>query len=70
MKILQNTPGQNQARSIHVSPKGSLMSMPDPEFSTGLIIRAQSGFFFVLPAGQAVPVTCQLRGRLKQGRRG
>jgi ribosome biogenesis GTPase len=43
--------------------------MPDPEFSTGLIIRAQSGFFFVLPAGQAVPVTCQLRGRLKQGRR-
>jgi ribosome biogenesis GTPase len=40
-----------------------------PGFSTGLIIRAQSGFFFVLADGQTKPVTCQLRGRLKQGRR-
>ena len=38
-------------------------------FSTGLIIRAQSGFFFVLIDGQDQPITCQLRGRLKQGRR-
>jgi ribosome biogenesis GTPase len=36
---------------------------------TGLIIRAQSGFFFVLGADSDRPVTCQLRGRLKQGRR-
>ncbi len=36
---------------------------------TGLIIRAQSGFFTVLGAELATPVTCQLRGRLKQGRR-
>jgi ribosome biogenesis GTPase len=43
--------------------------MSAPEFSTGLIIRAQSGFFFVLVDGQTNPVTCQLRGRLKQGRR-
>jgi len=43
--------------------------MSVPEFSTGLIIRAQSGFFFVLIDGQTRPVTCQLRGRLKQGRR-
>jgi ribosome biogenesis GTPase len=43
--------------------------MSVPELSTGLIIRAQSGFFFVLVAGQTQPVTCQLRGRLKQGRR-
>jgi ribosome biogenesis GTPase len=43
--------------------------MSTPEFSTGLIIRAQSGFFFVLVDGQTHPVTCQLRGRLKQGRR-
>ncbi len=43
--------------------------MPAPAFSTGLIIRAQSGFFFVLIDGQTQPVTCQLRGRLKQGRR-
>jgi ribosome biogenesis GTPase len=45
--------------------------MSDAQFETGLIIRAQSGFFFVLPAGagETEPVTCQLRGRLKQGRR-
>jgi len=42
--------------------------MSAPEFSTGLIIRTQSGFFFVLAAGETTPVTCQLRGRLKQGR--
>ena len=36
---------------------------------TGLIIRTQSGFFVVLADGQTQPVTCQLRGRLKQGRR-
>jgi ribosome biogenesis GTPase len=33
----------------------------------GLIIRAQSGFFTV--ETEAGPVVCQLRGRLKQGRR-
>jgi len=43
--------------------------MIDQSVSTGLIIRTQSGFFFVLVAGEAQPVTCQLRGRLKQGRR-
>jgi len=43
--------------------------MPEPQLSTGLIIRAQSGFFFVLVDGETQPVTCQLRGRLKQGRR-
>ena len=44
--------------------------MSDTPLSTGLIIRAQSGFFFVLAEGeQTEPVTCQLRGRLKQGRR-
>ena len=43
--------------------------MPEPQLSTGLIIRAQSGFFFVLVDGGTQPVTCQLRGRLKQGRR-
>lgn len=43
--------------------------MSSAELSTGLIIRAQSGFFFVLIEGKAVPITCQLRGRLKQGRR-
>lgn len=45
--------------------------MSDTPFSTGLIIRAQSGFFFVLANGDQTtePVTCQLRGRLKQGRR-
>jgi ribosome biogenesis GTPase / thiamine phosphate phosphatase len=42
--------------------------MSAPELATGLIIRAQSGFFFVLSADQTQPVTCQLRGRLKQGR--
>jgi ribosome biogenesis GTPase len=34
---------------------------------SGLIIRAQSGFFTV--ETEAGPVVCQLRGRLKQGRR-
>ena len=43
--------------------------MHPSEFPTGLIIRAQPGFFFVLPAGTSQPITCQLRGRLKQGRR-
>jgi len=43
------------------------MSAPTP--LTGLIIRAQSGFFTVLGADSDSPVTCQLRGRLKQGRR-
>ncbi len=43
------------------------MSAPAP--LTGLIIRAQSGFFFVLGADSDAPITCQLRGRLKQGRR-
>lgn len=43
--------------------------MSASEYSTGLIIRAQSGFFFVLVDGQTQAVTCQLRGRLKQGRR-
>lgn len=37
----------------------------DPTFS-GLIIRAQSGFFTVETGTGAV--VCQLRGRLKQGR--
>lgn len=45
------------------------MVISNPTPSTGLIIRAQSGFFFVLADGQSSPVTCQLRGRLKQGRR-
>lgn len=44
--------------------------MTDPQQRTGLVIRAQSGFFSVLGADDSVPaVTCQLRGRLKQGRR-
>ncbi len=41
------------------------MSNPTP--STGLIIRAQSGFFIVLEDASGASVTCQLRGRLKQG---
>ncbi len=45
------------------------MDISVPDFSTGLIVRAQSGFFFVLAEGQSQAVTCQLRGRLKQGRR-
>ncbi|HEY3311644.1 MAG TPA: ribosome small subunit-dependent GTPase A, partial [Anaerolineales bacterium] len=40
-----------------------------PGTFTGLIVRAQSGFFFALAEGETQPVTCQLRGRLKQGRR-
>lgn len=43
------------------------MSAPTP--LTGLIIRAQSGFFSVLSADLDPAVTCILRGRLKQGRR-
>jgi len=43
--------------------------MTDPKHRTGLIIRAQSGFFSVLTADADSAVTCQLRGRLKQGRR-
>lgn len=37
--------------------------------ASGLIVRAQSGFFFVQAEGLSAPVACQLRGRLKQGRR-
>jgi ribosome biogenesis GTPase / thiamine phosphate phosphatase len=43
------------------------MSISEP--LTGLIIRTQSGFFFVLGRDSDAAVTCQLRGRLKQGRR-
>ncbi len=43
--------------------------MPANELLTGLIIRTQSGFFNVLADGTERAVTCQLRGRLKQGRR-
>lgn len=43
--------------------------MPDSTPLSGLIIRAQSGFFFVLQPDSEQPITCQLRGRLKQGRR-
>ena len=43
--------------------------MTDSELLTGLIIRAQSGFFTVLGPETNSPVTCQLRGRLKQGPR-
>jgi ribosome biogenesis GTPase / thiamine phosphate phosphatase len=41
--------------------------MSDEETRTGLIIRAQSGFFTVLEPDADSAVTCQLRGRLKQG---
>lgn len=41
--------------------------MPMSELLTGLITRAQSGFFTVETGEGAV--VCQLRGRLKQGRR-
>lgn len=44
--------------------------MPDlPPPSTGLIVRAQSGFFIVLDDTSGLFFTCQLRGRLKQGPR-
>ena len=43
--------------------------MPDQGTLSGLIIRAQSGFFSVLGADADSAVTCQLRGRLKQGPR-
>lgn len=43
--------------------------MTEPQTRTGLIIRAQSGFFTVLAEETGQTVTCQLRGRLKQGRR-
>ncbi|MFH1906778.1 MAG: ribosome small subunit-dependent GTPase A [Chloroflexota bacterium] len=41
--------------------------MPQTTSEPGLIIRAQSGFFSVQTAGAVL--TCQLRGRLKQGPR-
>jgi ribosome biogenesis GTPase len=41
--------------------------MPATSSATGLIIRAQSGFFVVLRDDTGLPVTCQLRGKLKQG---
>ncbi len=43
--------------------------MTEPQTRTGLIIRAQSGFFTVLAEETGQTVTCQLRGRLKQGPR-
>lgn len=43
--------------------------MSDQGTLSGLIIRAQSGFFSVLGADADSAVTCQLRGRLKQGPR-
>ncbi len=43
--------------------------MADPTQFSGLIIRAQSGFFTVRSDTSGLPVTCQLRGRLKQGPR-
>ena len=43
--------------------------MTDENDLSGLIIRAQSGFFFVLPDGRDQVVTCTLRGRLKNSRR-
>jgi ribosome biogenesis GTPase len=43
--------------------------MSDPTPSTGLIIRAQSGFFIVRDDAGGQSITCQLRGRLKQGKR-
>ena len=43
--------------------------MPALTPATGLIIRAQSGFFIVLNDATGLPVTCQLRGKLKQGPR-
>lgn len=39
------------------------------ELFTGRIVRAQSGFFSVLPDSGGLPLACQLRGRLKQGPR-
>jgi ribosome biogenesis GTPase len=39
--------------------------LPD---KTGLIIKAQSGFFTVQPDDGGEPVVCQIRGRLKQER--
>jgi ribosome biogenesis GTPase / thiamine phosphate phosphatase len=41
--------------------------MSEEETRTGLVIRAQSGFFTVLGPDADSAVTCQLRGRLKQG---
>jgi ribosome biogenesis GTPase len=43
--------------------------MTDQDLPSGLIIKAQSGFFFVLINDSEHVVTCQLRGRLKHGRR-
>ena len=36
--------------------------------NTGLVVKAQSGFFTVQPDGGGEPVICQIRGRLKQER--
>lgn len=43
--------------------------MSAPSSSTGLITRTQSGFFIVRDEAGGESVTCQLRGRLKQGPR-
>ena len=43
--------------------------MVAPKTLTGLITRAHSGFFTVLSDSTSLSVTCQLRGRLKQGPR-
>lgn len=43
--------------------------MGDLQNSTGLIIKSQSGFYTVLPENSKVPVVCQLRGKIKKGRR-
>lgn len=43
--------------------------MPASKSLTGLIIRAQSGFFIVLNDETGLSVTCQLRGKLKRGPR-
>lgn len=41
--------------------------MSEPDLRSGLIVRAQSGFFTVQTAEG--PIVCQLRGRLKRARR-
>ncbi len=45
------------------------MNKSGSESLSGLIIRTQSGFFFVLPDNDPKVITCQLRGKLKQGHR-
>src|SRR5689334_20054085 len=49
--------------------KSTILRMSASKSLTGLIIRAQSGFFIVLNDETGLPVTCQLRGKLKQGPR-